>query len=175
VPKKTILTIALLAFAAALGNAQSLGVSNRSAQVDGVVGDDEYGWSQSYQTITLHLSRTGDRLFAAVEAEAAGWVGIGFGSSRMDGAHIFLGYVRRGREEIVQHFGRGHQHRDTDRPVEFEYKLAEAGGVTSLEISVPIDAFIEPGQNRLELIIACGKGDRTQVYHSYRRGVVVDL
>jgi hypothetical protein len=173
--KKTIVILALLVFAAALGSAQSLRVTSRSPKVDGVVGADEYSWSQSYQTITLHLSRTGDRLFAAVEAEAAGWVGIGFGSSRMDGAHIFLGYVRRGREEIVQHLGRGHKHQDTKRPVEFEYGLVEAGGVTSLEISVPIDAFIVSGQDRLELIIACGKGDRPQIYHSYRRGVVVDL
>jgi hypothetical protein len=172
--KKSLIVSMLLAVAA-LGGAQPLGVTGQSAVQDGIVAEGEYSWSESFQTITLHLSRTNERLFAAVEAESEGWVGIGFGSDRMTDAHIFIGLVRGDKVEMEQHGGSGHSHRPLSDPVEFEYAVRESGGATVMELSIPAEVFITEGQRRLELIIACGKGDRTRVYHSYRRGVVVDL
>lgn len=173
--KSSILLPVLLVLATSAAGAQSVGVAARPARVDGVVEEGEYSWSESHQTIALHLSRTGDRPFAAVEAEAEGWIGVGFGSTRMDGAHIFSGYVGGGGPEIVQQLGRGHSHRDTREPVQFEYRLSESSGVTTLELSLPAAAYIAGGQERLELIVACGEGDRTNIYHVYHRGVTVDL
>jgi len=173
--KKVALIIPMLLALAVAGGAQPLGLTDQPAVPDGVVEEGEYSWSESFQTITLHLSRTDTRLFAAVEAKAEGWVGIGFGSNRMTGAHIFIGFVRGSRVEIQQHRGSGHSHRELQDTVELDYALREQGGVTVMELSVPVEAFIAPGQERLEMIIACGKGDRTRVYHSYRRGVIVDL
>ena len=173
--KKSALFIPMLLALAVAGGAQPLGVIDQPAVTDGVVEEGEYGWSESFQTMTLHLSRTDTRLFAAVEAETEGWVGIGFGSKRMTGAHIFIGFVQGSRVEIRQHLGRGHSHREHRDPVEFDYALREQGGVTVMELSVPVEAFIAPGQQRLEMILAFGKADRTEGYHAYRRGLSVDL
>jgi len=173
--KKTQLVVLALLAVGVFAGAQSLGVASQPAVPDGVVEKGEYSWSQTFGVITLHLSRTGERLFAAVEAQAEGWVGIGFGSVRMADAHIFIGYVQGGTVEMQQHRGRGHSHKVLEDAVELEYSLREEGGKTTMELSVPVDAFVTAGQQSLELIIACSRGDRTRGRHSYRHGLSVEL
>jgi len=173
--KEAIAVFVLLAVVAAVGSGQTLEVTSRPPVADGVVQEGEYGWSRSFESITLHLARSGDRLYAAAEAQTPGWVGIGIGSNRMSGAHIFIGFVRRGQAEISQHQGRGHRHQQIRQPVELQYGIREERGVTVMEISVPAEGFIRPGQNTLELILAFGRGDGFRGYHAYRRAVTVEL
>src|SRR5208337_4349881 len=82
-------------------------------KVDGSVTPGEYSRSLSLVDGSVTVSWQADAsggLYVAVSAPTTGWVGLGLGSVVMDGAHIFMGYVKDGTPVFSEQVGVGHGH-----------------------------------------------------------------
>lgn len=174
---KVLLTtvLLLLASVSVLSAEQKLTVSSTTPVVDGVIGNGEYSWSTQADQATLYLNRTGDVLSAAIKSKSTGWVGIGFGSDRMNGAKIFIGYVKDGKPAFEQQIGRGHTHRGTPSPLEVKYALSEKDGVTVMELSFKLSDIIAGGSSELQVLVAYGPSDDFFSYHLFREALTVQL
>lgn len=166
------LAVVLLAGVGAAALAQDkLGISSKKPSVDGVITANEYSYSRDFdQKITLYASRTSTTLYLAVVANTTGWVGIGVGQ-RMDGADIFMGFVKDGKVSFKPQLGKAHFHKDAPADVTEtieKYALREKDGKTTLEVALKADAYIKRGQSTLDLIFAMGDQSSYTAYHSYR-------
>jgi hypothetical protein len=168
-----VVTAVLLVIMGASAFAQGkLGVSSRKPSIDGVIQSGEYSFSQDFdQQITLYASRSGTTLYLAVVGNTSGWVAVGLGAPRMDGADIFMGFVKDGKVTFKPQVGKGHRHGDAPADVAdtlVSYAMKEAGGKTTLEVALKAGSYIKGGQSSLDVIFAMGdQGNFTQ-YHSYR-------
>ncbi|HTP58371.1 MAG TPA: DOMON domain-containing protein [Spirochaetia bacterium] len=169
----------LLAGAALTATAQGkLTVSSKKPSVDGVIKAGEYTFSQDFdQQMTVYASRTGATLYLAVVGNTGGWVAIGIGQ-KMDGADIFMGFVKGGKATFKPQLGSGHRHGDAPADVAAtveSYALKERGGKTTLEVALKAGAYLKDGQPALDVIFAMGdQGNFTQ-YHSYRNLASIPL
>jgi len=172
--KLRVMTVAM-ALLAAIGSTvfaqDKLGVSSSKPSVNGVVKPSEYSYSHDFdQQMTLYASRTPTTLYLAVVGNTSGWVAVGLGQ-KMDGADIFMGFVKNGKVSFKAQVGKGHRHGDAPADVSDtveSYALKESGGKTTLEVALKAGAYIKSGQPILDLIFAMGdQGNFTQ-YHSYR-------
>lgn len=164
--------LALLAMAGSAAFAQdTLGMSSRKPSVDGVVKPNEYSYSHDFdQQITLYASRTPTTLYLAVVGNTSGWVALGLGQ-KMDGADIFMGFVKDGKASFKAQVGKGHRHADAPADVSAtveSYSLKENGGKTTLEVALKAGSYIKAGQSSLDLIFAMGDQGSFSQYHSYR-------
>jgi len=101
-------------------------------------------------------------------AETDGWVAVGLGSNRMDGANIFIGYNKDGEPAFREDIGSGHSHREAEvqRPVKFE--VTESNGMTVMSFTVAASDFVKTGQTTLPFIVAYGSRDNFNSIHRYR-------
>ena len=176
--KKSMLLLSLLGAAviligAGLGEEQTpLPVSSVTTTVDGVVHADEYSFSRDFSALKLFVNRTADILYLGIVANTTGWVGVGLGSLRMDGATIFIGYVGEdGTATLKAQTGTGHTHGDVsgDIPATIvSYAMKEADGKTTLEIALKAGAYISSGQRDLDLIFAMGQEKSFLPHHIFR-------
>jgi hypothetical protein len=178
--KLTAVVVLFLAIAATAGFAQSLAVGTGKTVIDGVVKAGEYTWSQQFDTVTLYASRTADTLSLALVGSTTGWVAVGLGSLKMNGATIFMGFVDAdGKVQFKPQSGNGHRHVDTkDASVAdsiVSYQIKEAGGKTTLEIALKAADYIKAGQATLDLIFAVGQDKSFTPYHSSRGSVSLKL
>jgi len=147
----------------------SVPVTDDIPRIDGVITTGEYAVSATEGGITLYASRTDDgMLYLAVSADTEGWVALGLGSNRMDGAHLVMGY-RDGAESVIEeHSVSGHFHRRSGDTYVVDAATDEGNGTTGLEFSLPKDAFTSAG--RIQLILAYGRRDNFVSKHrEYRR------
>jgi len=146
--------------AVAFSQAKTLAVTTGKVSVDGVVSPDEYSFSQDFDSISVHVKRTADALYLAAVGDSTGWVALGLGSLRMDGATIFMGFVGRdGKVQFKPQAGSGHSHRDVGSEVSatiISYAVKEAAGKTTMELALKPAAYIKDGQKDLQLIYAVG-------------------
>ena len=156
-----------------------LGIRSSAPAVDGVVNPGEYASTKDLGSITLSVSRTVDRLFLAVVGKTSGWVAVGTGSQRMDGAVIFIGFVDKGgKVQLAPQAGQGHSHKDTTQNVADTVAasaMREAAGATTLEIALKSDAYVAKGQDSLDLIVAVGADDSFTARHTSRSGLSIQL
>jgi len=169
----------LLAGVAFLAGAQdTLRVSSGKPAVDGTVTPNEYSYSHTFDQLTLYASRTSTTLYLAVVANTSGWVGIGVGSQRMDGADIFMGFVKDGKVNFKAQVGKGHRHGDAPADVADtveSHALKTTGGKTTIEVALKSAAYIKKGQQSLDLIFAMGDQESYTQYHTYRGGTSLTL
>jgi len=89
-------------------------------------------------TATVSWSADGQGgLFLAVSAPTTGWVGVGLGAPVMDGAWIFMGFVKDGKPVFSEQKGVGHSHRPVDSNRADLWAVAQADGRTTVEFHVP--------------------------------------
>jgi hypothetical protein len=128
--------------------------------VDGVVNPDEYSFTQNFGDLTLYVNRTADALYLGAVGNTTGWVSVGLGSLKMDGATIFIGYVGAdGKVQFKPQAGSGHSHKDVGGDVSgtiISYAMKETGGKTTLEIALRSAAYVKAGQSALQIIYAEG-------------------
>jgi len=141
--------------------------------VDGVVKAGEYSYTHDFeQQLTLSASRTADTLYFGVVGSTSGWVAVGLGSERMDGAAIFIGYVGTdGKVQFKPQLGKGHRHGDATSDISgsvVSYAMKEAGGKTTLEVAIKAADFVKSGQASLDVIFAMGDQKSFSQYHTYR-------
>lgn len=83
--------------------------------VDGYVDieDDEYpaSFANAATGITVHWGFDDSLMYVALTGKGKGWMAIGFGSARMNGANLIIGYYADDSAEVVNHVGTGWTHR----------------------------------------------------------------
>ena len=165
---------------AAFSQDQRLAVSSTKPSVDGVVQAGEYTYTRDFDhQLTLSASRTADTLYFGVVGHTDGWVAVGLGSKKMDGAVIFMGFVDTdGKVSFRTELGKGRRHLDAPADISAfvtSYAMKQEGGRTTLEVAVKSAAFIKQDQSSLEVIFAMGDGRNFTQYHSYRGATTLAL
>ncbi|HPE88722.1 MAG TPA: DOMON domain-containing protein [Spirochaetia bacterium] len=157
--KRIVVVIVSLIAAASVASAQELARSSTAPTVDGVAAAGEYlTWlERSDIRVGLSLSADGSTLYAAVDAPTAGWVAVGLGSLRMDGAYFVLAYVDAGGAFVSEETGYGRSHRpNADKRLKAQ-AVREANGRTTLEFAVPAVGLADG--TSLESLFAYGRKD----------------
>jgi hypothetical protein len=160
------------ALVASAGFAQQLAVTAAKPVVDGVVASGEYSYAKTLGPLVLSASRTADTLFVAITGETSGWVAVGLGSTKMNGATIFMGFVDdQGKVQFKPQAGSGHRHSDAEKAVTdsvVSYSIKTAGGKTTLELALKAALYIKEGQATLDAIFAIGQAKSFLPLHSFR-------
>ena len=171
----------LFALVGAAGFAQSgsLPVSATKTVVDGVVHPNEYSFSRVFGPLTLSANRSADTLYLAVAGKTSGWVAVGLGSVKMNGATIFMGFVDGdGKVQFKAQAGAGHSHADAAKSVSdtvISSAITEADGTMTLEIALKAGAYITSGQSALDLTFALGGDKSFTGRHSFRGATSLKL
>jgi hypothetical protein len=165
--------------AAAYGQAKSLSLTTNKTAVDGVVNPGEYSFTQSFGDLTLSVNRTAGALSLAVTGGTTGWVSVGLGSLKMDGATIFIGFVGAdGKVQFKPQVGAGHSHADAGADLAdtiISYAMKESGGTTTLELALKPAAYIKAGQKELQIIWAEGTEKSFRPRHMSRGSLSLAL
>jgi hypothetical protein len=156
----------------------SAGISFPLPKVDGSVTKGEYAHSipvvDGAATVYYQVD-SGGGLSIAVSAATTGWVGIGLGTEVMDGAHIFMGYVRSGAAVFSKQVGQGHSHHEaSDRSADVS-AVALAGGTTTIAFHVPADK-VPSADGKVTFIVAfSGAADLGTYHEDTRDGGTIDM
>ncbi len=138
--------------------------------------DMDFSWTLGQENIDIQVS-----------AKTTGWVGIGFNpESSMLGANIIIGYVKKGKVKIEDHYG--HQKRAHVKDEKqggaghiLNPSGSEENGVTTLSFSIPLDSkdaydSVVQTDGPSTLIFAYGgKRDSLKSRHSFRTTWKIDL
>jgi hypothetical protein len=173
--KRLVLIGFLLALGLTLACAQKLPLSSSSVKVDGLISDNEYSLAVPLDKVEVYLTRTADTLFLGLSAPTKGWVAVGLGSDRMDGARLFIGAVTDGTASLSEQLGTGHSHSGSKDHVVVSYAMVEGTDRAVLELSLRAGEVIPVGQNELQLLAAFGGTDEISGYHTFRGRLAVQL
>ncbi len=175
--KRCLGCLTVLAFLVPLaaGAQSAMGISSTPARVDGVFTDKEYSVVTEDAGMKLGLTWTADVLFVGLSAPTNGWAAAGIGSTRMDGAVIYMGYAVGQESQMKVQKGAGHRHADLDARAPRQYAVKEAVGRTVLELALDASSAIAKDQAVLQLIIAMGGADSFTSMHRARAGVSIEL
>ncbi len=180
--KKTLRVLSIIAFAFAgfTASAQAanpaLALGTVKPTLDGVVQASEYSVVIETGKQTIWLSRTADTLYVAASADTAGWVSVGFGSLKMDGALMLLGFVGAdGKAQLKLQKGSGHSHGDVQSDALVQFAMKEQGGKTVLEAALKASSIIGKDATSLPMIWAFGGGDNFSSLMQARGWLTVDL
>ena len=146
----------------------ALGVSwAQDPIVDGTVQSSEYKYVQSKDGMNLgaKLSADGKTLFLSITAKTSGWVSVGTGSAKMDGAFMVIGYVTGSTPNLLYQLGKGHAHSATS-PSDVTAKVVETAAGTTLEVSLPAGKYVKGGE--ADILVAYGKQDEVRGRHAGR-------
>jgi len=163
------LLFAFVSQAAAQPSGQAFPPLKASALVpvaDGIVGTSEYSWHGTLKDMKLSLSLSADNstLYVALEAPTTGWVAVGLGSLRMNGAFMVLAYVNKGAAVISEQTGAGVGHKENKTKALLASAAREANGASVLEYSLPAAAYI--AWPSLRLVAAYGRSDNFTSMHA---------
>lgn len=163
--KKYIFIVLLLALSLPM-TAQIISSASVDPKVDGVFGSQEYPTMQELKGMKLGyaLSNDGNTLYFALQAPTNGWVSVGLGSKKMQGAHIVMGFDALTSQTISEETGKGHKINPSKDKIVKLQAVKESGDETTLEFSVPSSLYASGGE--LPLIIAYGKKDNLSSKHS---------
>lgn len=163
-----ILALAALALPA---SAQELRIAASGAAApiaDGRIAAGEYATSFERNGIKawVSLSADGATLYAAIEAPTAGWVALGLGSLKMNGAYMVLAYDASGTPFVSEETGVGFSHRPNADKRLLASAVKEAGTATTLEIALPAKGLADGAS--LRMLLAYGtRDDRTSKHSLY--------
>jgi hypothetical protein len=118
--------------------------------VDGKIEKGEYASSKSVLdgASTLYYSADGSGgLFVALETKTLGWAGIGLGSKRMDGARIYMGFVKDNTPVFSEQLGSGHRHGPVKDKSADKSIVAQNGSMNVLEFHLPADKLPFKGKS----------------------------
>lgn len=174
------LCVSAFLFAAFSAGAQAkplvLPAAEAWVEVDGVAGATEYAVTAEVGKMKFRMSRDADTVFAAFSGETTGWVAVGFGSPRMDGSLMFIGFVDKdGKTQLKIQKGVGRSHGDVESDAMIQFAMKEDGGVTVLELALKASSLIRSGATELPVIIAMGGSDGFTSPHRARSSVPVKL
>ncbi|MBN1523632.1 MAG: hypothetical protein JW904_04045 [Spirochaetales bacterium] len=156
---------------------KTLVISDRLPVIDGTIRADEYTLFEDLGSVKLSLVRSENKLCAGLSGKTENWISVGVGSSRMDGAVIFIGYVRDGKTYFSEERGKGHGHTTVPEAerITIQYAMKEENEITSLEVECDLSGLVSMDTKEIRFIIATGEDDSFSSPHAYRRGLVVTL
>lgn len=133
--------------------------------LDGILKEQEYSNVQIIRGMKLGytLSRDEQTLHFTIEAPTKGWVSIGLGSNRMQGAHMIIGFDGANGQVISEETGRGHTHSASRDKIAKQHIVKESGNTTTLEFSVPSSLYSK--DRELRIILAYGSADNLTSKH----------
>ncbi len=176
---KIIIVMCFLGFllvTVAYGASKGLKKTSNMTKVDGIIQPAEYSYNYNFSDYKLYLNWNGDKVYIGVTAETEGWIGVGINSSKMNDAHIHIGFVDRGRVVFKEQVGKGKSHMDTDVNFVKDFEMKEESGNTTMELEYNQNDIIKPGQKQIEMIMAYGKKDALTQYHgNMRKGIQIDI
>jgi hypothetical protein len=175
---RSVLTAAVLILVNAVAVAQSLGVTEKKAVIDGVITSGEYAYTQDFGQVTVYLQRTSDTLFIGVVGKTSGWVAVGLNSRRMDSASIFMGFAQNGKAQFTAQAGTGHSHQEAiaaTAATVLSSAVKEDGGKTVLEIALKAAPYIAKDQKELDVIFSIAAAKDFTQKHSFRGSAKVPL
>lgn len=180
--KKTLAAwfVFLLLLVAVAASAQTkqlvLPVGTQQPAVDGVTGTSEYAVGAEVGKMKLWLSRTSDTVYASFSGQTTGWVAVGFGSLKMDGALMFIAYTTAdGKAQLKIQKGKGRTHGDVESDALIQFAVKEEGGVTTLELALKAASLIGKGATELPVVFAIGGADSFTSPHRARGSQQVRL
>jgi hypothetical protein len=163
--KKSLIVCFLLFSLISIGFSQVLPAGSAAPVADGILNPSEYTQLDTYQNMRLGraVSTDGKTLYFALEAPASGWVSIGLGSNRMDGAYMILGYDDGKNTVVREETGKGHRHQPNAVNKLLTSAVKETSGKTVLEFSLPSSEYA--GITSLKMLLAYGKQDNFTSMH----------
>jgi len=165
-----------LIFATILGLATIAPVSGQSTPViDGVANAGEYSVEHADGPVHLYASVDADTLYLAIVGEEEGWVSVGVGSSHMDGAIIFMGYVGNGKEAFTVQKGVDHFHYKYETTGVRAHAMTRSGNSMTMELALDRSAFPGADGTSLDVIYAVGHYDSFVIYHNFRGTARLEL
>jgi hypothetical protein len=173
--KHPVLILVLLSLGLTLASAQTLSLTPSSVKIDGLISDKEYALTVPLEKMTVYVTRTADTLFLGLSAQTKGWVALGYGSDRMDGARLFIGTVIDGTASLSQQLGKGHGHREISDNLTIDYAIVEDSGRTTLEIALKTADAIAVEQTELQVLVSFGSTDKITAYHASRDRLTFQL
>ncbi len=166
-----IFAAVMIAASASLGAAQAqLGGVGIAPLADGLVSPGEYSFmaTKSGARISLALGAEGSVLYAAIDAPTRGYVALGFGSLKMNGASLFMALDKAGKSTVSEQLGSGHGHSEAKGASILASAVKTAAGRTVFEFSLPAAPFISAG--KLELVYSFGGMDLFAYHFPFARG-----
>lgn len=171
-----ILFLAAAAIAGAQAAAVVLSASDAWVTVDGVSAASEYTAVYESGKTKLSLARDKDNVYVSITGETTGWIAVGFGSLKMDGALMFIAFVGTdGKAQGKIQKGRGHTHADVASDALVQFAMKEAGGATTLELVLKAASVIGRDAKELPMIWAVGGADSFIAPHRSRGSLTVTL
>jgi hypothetical protein len=166
--KHMLATLAVLLLAGTGAAAQDALVATDQLPVrDGAIGGGEYQVTKTMGSVTVAASLGSDRqLYLAIQAKTSGWVALGTGSGRMDGASLFLAALQKGAPVLSEQLGKGHGHSDAPFELVSDWKLSSADGLTTLELVLPAAKVLSG--SKLNLLWAYGNSSDLKSRHAGR-------
>jgi hypothetical protein len=153
----------------------TVAVSQTAPVVDGSVAAGEYTGTLVLGRYSISMSRHGGELYIGMSARTAGWVAVGLGSLKMNGATILIGYVNRDGLRLKVQRGVAHTHTDTPGDALLGSAGTETGGRTTIEMRLKAAPFIAQGATQIQMIVAFGNTDSFTVPHAFRSALVALL
>jgi hypothetical protein len=135
--------------------------------VDGKIGEGEYDEVQNIRDrMAIYTQKEGEMITVGVLARTTGWIALGFGSGKMDGAHMLFGFVQEdGTVQFEEHLGQGWSHSASSESYAQDYALTLEEGIVSMEATVPLSLVYDNGPS---FIYAYGPQANFTVRHSFR-------
>lgn len=140
------------------------------------VDDMQFNWRIAGETINIKLS-----------ADTTGWVGIGFNpSEEMKDANFIIGYVKKGKVKITDHFGTSKRQHEKDTKIGGNRDLTnisgqEADGVTEIAFTIPLNSQDSKDKalsidRDTKVLLAYGTGrDSFRSKHKFKTALLVNL
>ena len=155
----------------------SAGCAAAQPKVDGRVTPGEYKRSipviDGAATVFYQFDADGG-LSVAVSAATTGWVGIGLGTEVMDGAHIFMGFVRNGAPVFSEQVGQGHSHHESSEKLADASAVSQSGGTTTIEFHIPAGKVPLAGTSVTFIVAFSGAADLGTYHEDTRDGGTMD-
>ncbi|MGD2151436.1 MAG: DOMON domain-containing protein [Desulfobacterales bacterium] len=139
------------------------------------------------ENIVFEWKLSGETIHIRLAAKTEGWVGIGFNpSTRMKDANFIIGYVKKGKVKITDHYGTTERQHEKDTKLGGQKNVEdiagkEENGVTEITFSIPLDSEdpkdrpIWTNQDNI-VLLAYGAGrDSFRAKHHFKTALKVNL
>lgn len=156
----TMITISIFAFGQA-----------KNVKVDGVIQDKEYSSTYAVdKDFKFYISYDDKNAYVGMEANAKGWVSVGFGSPVMDKSIMFIGYFNKDKNkfEVEQTIGVKHNHVKAEKNEVINSAGKREGNKTVVEFVIPRKIGNVELKGEVDVIWAYSASDSLRAYHSKR-------
>lgn len=139
------------------------------------------------EKMTLEWKLDGQQIHVRLTAKTTGWVGIGFNpSTEMKDANFILGYVKKGKVKVTDHFGTSKRQHDKDKKLGGKRNVtnidgSESKNMTEVAFTIPLnsgdakDQVIDP-EKETKVLLAYGSGrDSFRAKHQFKAALSVNL